>query len=113
MMNTHSVFAYKSWSQFQKEAPFLSGPWKMRNLQISTWNVTNDTIPKLQIVFLVDKPTIEYYIWEMPIQACEFSEVRTWLRNYIPVMWKNLLLEEKDGGVENRSGSELGTAGTL
>ncbi len=85
----------------------------MRNLQISTWNITNDAKPKLQIVFLVDRPFIEHFVWEMPIQASEFSEVRTWLRNYIPAMWKNLLLEEKDGAVENCSGSELGAASTV
>lgn len=105
-MNLQSIFHYKSWDNFKNEAPFLAGPWNMRNIEIRSWYVSSD---KFQIIFSVNIPKFEYFAWEMPVKESEFPEIRTWLRNYIPAIWKNLLLEKEDGTFKDNSGNQLGS----
>lgn len=84
-------FWFHSWKDFVNQSPFESFIWKSRGLRLLSWSrSTHHDLQTLQIVFLVNSPSIEMMYFEIAVKDSDEEEIRAWLFERIPPFWKNL-----------------------
>jgi hypothetical protein len=84
-------FWFNSWADFLNQSPFESKIWHQRGIRLLSWaNSTSQDIQTIQIVFIVNEPSLDMMYFEIAVKNSDEEAVRSWLANRIPPFWKNL-----------------------